>query len=79
MIFVYALKSLTRTYIYVGITNNIERRLFEHQAGQNKTTRIYRPFTMILFEEFKTRPEARLREKYLKSGIGKEFLKSLAI
>jgi len=59
------------------LTDNVERRFTEHQSGNNKTTKPYRPFKIILIETFNTRPEARLREKYLKSGVGKEFLKSL--
>ena len=49
----------------------------QHQTGKNKTTKPYRPFELILIEEYKTREEARKREKYLKSGIGKEFLKAI--
>ncbi|WP_367389978.1 GIY-YIG nuclease family protein [Lewinella sp. LCG006] len=37
MYFVYALKSHDRNYIYVGLTNNIDRRINEHNAGYNKT------------------------------------------
>jgi putative endonuclease len=77
MFFVYAIKSQRRNYVYVGLTNNFDRRLLEHSSGQNKTTRPYAPFKVILVEVHQTRPEARKREKYLKSGIGKEYLKSL--
>lgn len=77
MYFVYAIASLSRNYIYVGLTDNVDRRFTEHQSGNNKTTKPYRPFKIILTETFNTRPEARLREKYLKSGVGKEFLKSV--
>ncbi|HSL88737.1 MAG TPA: GIY-YIG nuclease family protein [Ignavibacteriaceae bacterium] len=75
--FVYALSSLLRNYIYVGQTDNIERRFIEHNNGKNKTTRPYRPFKLIYTEEFTSRKEAREKEKYLKSGSGKEFLKRL--
>ena len=77
MYFVYALKSLSRNYIYVGLTDNVERRFGEHQTGKNKTTKPYRPFEIIHIEEYETRPEARKREIFLKSGVGKEFLKTL--
>ena len=77
MFFVYAISSLTRNYIYVGLTNDINRRLSQHQNGQNKTTRVYKPFELILTEAFETRIQARKREKSLKSGSGKEFLKAL--
>jgi hypothetical protein len=42
-----------------------------------KTTKPYVPFRKILIEEYRNRKEARMREKYLKSGCGKEYLKSI--
>jgi len=77
MFFVYAIRSLTRNYIYVGLSNDYERRIREHNDGYERTTKPYRPFELILIEEFSTRPEARQREKYLKSGVGKAYLKGL--
>ena len=75
MYYVYVLNSLIRKYIYVGLTNNVERRFGQHQKGREKTTAPYRPFEIILTEKYSTRPEARKREKYLKSGVGKEWIK----
>lgn len=77
MFYVYAISSEIRKNIYVGLTNNLERRIKEHNSGNNRTTKPYRPFKLIYSEECKDRIEARKREKYLKSGVGKEFLKSL--
>ncbi len=77
MYFVYAISSKKRNYIYVGLSNDVNRRLSEHNSGKNKTTKAYRPFELIFKEKYNTRSEAREREKYLKSGVGKEFLKSL--
>jgi putative endonuclease len=77
MHYVYVIKSVNRNYIYVGISDNIERRFSEHQNGKNKTTKPYAPFILIYSEAFETRIEARKREIYLKSGIGKEYLKNL--
>jgi putative endonuclease len=77
MFYVYSIKSLTRNYIYVGLTNNIERRFVEHNNGENRSTKAYKPFVLIFTEQFETRQEAREKEKYLKSGVGKEFLKRL--
>jgi len=42
--YVYAIKSVNRNYIYVGLTNNIDRRLSEHNKGYNKKTKAYLPF-----------------------------------
>ncbi len=75
--FVYALKSLGRNYIYVGLTNDVDRRFDEHNKGYNKTTKPYRPFQIILREECPSRQAARTREKELKSSKGKRFLYNL--
>jgi putative endonuclease len=74
---VYAISSTTRRYIYVGLTNDVERRFDEHNKGKERTTRPYAPFSLIYTEVHATRLEARAREKYFKSGIGKEFLRTL--
>jgi putative endonuclease len=77
MFFVYAIKSTTRNYIYVGLTSNLVRRIHQHQSGQNKTTAPYAPFELFWVEEFNSRLDARSREKFLKSGAGKEWLKEI--
>jgi putative endonuclease len=76
MYYTYVIKSKVRKYIYVGLTSDIERRLKEHNDGKNRTTKPYLPFDLLLKEYYSTRIEARKREIYLKSGIGKEFIKS---
>ncbi len=73
MYYTYAIKSKLHNYIYVGITNNIQRRLHQHNKGYNHSTKAYRPFEIIYFEELPDRAAARQREKYLKSGVGKEL------
>ena len=77
MYFVYVLVSIKRNYIYAGLTNNTERRIAEHQNGWNRTTKPYAPFYTLLTESFPNRFTAGKRGIYLKSGVGKEFLKSL--
>jgi len=77
MFTVYAIKSKIRNYIYVGFTSDLNDRLHRHNSGYEKTTRAYAPFDLIFTEEFQTRTQARVKEKYLKSGIGKEFLKKI--
>ena len=73
----YALRSERRNYVYVGLTGDFERRLRQHNSGQNKTTKPYSPFKVIFRKESETRAAARLEEKRLKSGSGKELLRSL--
>ena len=75
--YVYALKSESRQYIYVGLTDNLERRIAQHNSGKSKTTKPYRPFRLIFSEKFSSRIEAREKEKYLKSTTGKRFLYKL--
>ncbi len=75
MYYVYAISSIDRNYIYVGMTNDLKRRVAQHNNGYQKTTRPYAPFILIYWEGCENRIDARKREKYLKSGIGKEFLK----
>ncbi len=77
MFTVYAIKSLSRNYIYVGLTSNLDERLKRHNNGYERTTKPYKPFVLIHSEVFDTRVQAREKEKYLKSGIGKEFLKKI--
>jgi len=77
MYYVYVLKSINKNYLYVGLTNNLKRRISQHEDGKERTTRSYKPFSLLYTENYLSRQEARNREKYLKSGTGKEFLKSL--
>jgi len=51
--------------------------LIRHNKGYEPTTKPYAPFQLIYSEITETRIEARTKEKYLKSGIGKEKLRSL--
>lgn len=77
MYIVYAIKSTTKNYIYVWMTNNLDRRIKEHNNWRNQSTKSYVPFELIYKEEYENRIDARKREKYLKSGIWKEILKKL--
>jgi putative endonuclease len=79
MYFVYVLKSHVDGRLYKGMTKNIETRIYEHNTGKNKSTRPYRPWILVYSKEFETREEARKHEKWLKSGIGREFLKSILV
>lgn len=62
--------------IYIGMSNNIEQRIKEHRVGRVKSTKQYKGlFKVLLIEECDNRIKARQREKYWKSGYGKERLK----
>ncbi|NTU98447.1 GIY-YIG nuclease family protein [Candidatus Falkowbacteria bacterium] len=75
MYIVYALQFKDR--IYVGITSDLSRRLAEHSRGKTKSTKNRGEFTVLYIEECDNRINAREREKYWKSGCGKEKLKQL--
>ena len=77
MFWVYAISSLKRNYIYLGLTSDLESRIARHNKGYEKTTKPYRPFVLLFSEQVNTRTDAREREKYWKSGIGKEKLRRL--
>ena len=59
------------------MTQDIRLRVKRHNDGRERTTKFYRPFELIYSEECENRPEARVCEKYWKSGTGKEKLKKL--
>jgi putative endonuclease len=75
MFIVYVLRSIVADKHYVGFTENLERRITEHNSGKSKFTSGYLPWEVIYTEEIEDRVQARKREKYLKSAAGKRFLK----
>lgn len=76
---VYILRNKTKGFQYVGMTNNLARRLAEHNAGYSYTTKKYTPFEVVYTEEYPDRLSTRHREKYLKSGSGREYIQSLQL
>ena len=74
MWFTYVIQSIKDCGVYVGMTSDVERRMREHNAGYNRSTRSRAPFVLFYVERCDSRPEARKREKFLKSGVGREFL-----
>ena len=74
---VYVIESQKDKRLYVGMSKQVENRLKEHNAGHVTSTKGYRPWKLLYREEVGDRPLARQREKYLKSGSGKEYLKTI--
>ena len=72
---VYAIRSTQRNYTYIGLTGDLANRLDRHNSGYERTTRAYRPFELVYTRSFTSRLEARVHEKWLKSGQGRDFLK----
>lgn len=76
MYYIYVLRSLKNKRFYTGSTEDLSRRLDEHNSGRSKATKYVRPFELIYQETFDSRSEALRREKELKTGKGREELKA---
>jgi putative endonuclease len=77
MYYVYILHSEKDKGLYIGYTSDLKRRLAEHQKGLSKSTKHRTPIRLVHYEAFQEGSDARAREKYLKSGYGRQQLKSL--
>jgi len=74
MITVYVLRSLGNGKRYVGITDNLVRRLNEHRRPGSTVGKLLGAFEVLRTEEFEDYVRARVREKFLKSGQGRKEL-----
>lgn len=79
MYIVYVLQSQNDGRLYKGFTDNLERRINEHNSGKTKSTKAFLPWKLVYQEAVSNREKARKREKYLKSGIGGDFLKTILL
>lgn len=77
MYYVYILLSETKTKTYTGVTQNVEKRLNEHNDGRVKSSRPYRPYKVIHMKVFQTLSDARLAERFYKSTTGRRRLKKM--
>ena len=71
---VYIIKSSKDNKRYIGCNKNILRRLDEHNNGLVKSTRNRRPLELIYIEGFENKSDAIARERFFKSGKGREYL-----
>lgn len=74
--YVYVLLSKVDGLFYTGYTKDIANRLSEHNAGRVQSTKYRIPFILIYWEGCLNQQDATRREKYLKSGNGKLYLKN---
>lgn len=77
--FVYVLKSKKDGNFYTGFSEDPERRLKEHNSGKTKSLFFRRPLALIYKEEYDDELQARRREKFLKSGQGRKYLKLISL
>ncbi len=75
-LFVYVLRSINFERNYIGFSRNVARRLRQHNSGKTKSTKPFLPWKVLFFEEFSSKEEALKREKFLKSGKGREYIKN---
>jgi len=77
--FVYILRSLSKEFSYIGSTNNLQRRLREHNDGLVHSTKAYKPYKIVAYVAVETEQKARDLEHYFKTGSGKAVLKKRII
>ncbi|MDO8611038.1 MAG: GIY-YIG nuclease family protein [bacterium] len=75
MYYDYILQSLKDRKTYVGYTDDFERRFKQHNSGQSKSTKYRAPFILLFKEEFNSQTDAKRRELWWKSGVGRRELK----
>lgn len=76
MFYTYVLKSKKNGRIYIGSTDNLKRRLLEHNQGRGgKYTSNNKPFEIIYYESYLTYDLAKKSEKFFKTGYGRDVLK----
>jgi putative endonuclease len=74
--YVYILESQKDNGWYTGYTSDLKKRLSEHQNGYTHSTKYRRPWKLIYYEACLSEADAIAREKYLKSGMGKRYLRN---
>ena len=72
--YVYILQSKKDNRWYTGYTADLRKRFSQHQANLHGWTKNRGPFELIYYEACKNEVDAKSREKYLKSGMGKRYL-----
>ncbi|MFA5841174.1 MAG: GIY-YIG nuclease family protein [Candidatus Paceibacterota bacterium] len=73
--YVYILESKQDGELYIGCTNDLKKRIKEHNNGLVFSTKIKKPYRIIHYEAFLNKKDAFLREKWLKTGWGRNQIK----
>jgi len=74
--YTYIFKSQKDNSFYIGWTNNLKIRLHKHNSGLVSATKYRKPFKLVYFEGCLNKQKAILREKSLKTGFGRKYLKN---
>lgn len=75
MYYVYILRSKKDKDLYIGCTKDLRKRFKEHNDGLSDSTSQRRPFELIYYEAILNKEDAFDREKYLKTGWGRNYLR----
>lgn len=75
MWYVYVLQNKYRKR-YIGSTKDLQKRILKHNSGNNRSTKYGIPWKIIYCEISLNINDTRAREKYLKSGMGRRYLKN---
>ena len=75
MFYVYAFYDRTRQIFYIGFTNDLKKRAGEHNMGKTQTTRRMPDKLLVYYEACLSKKDAAEREKQLKTGFGRGYLK----
>ncbi len=75
--YVYIIESQLDQSYYIGQTQDLEKRLNQHNNGLSKYTKRKMPWKLVYFEEFENRSDAMRRESFLKRQRNREFYKRL--
>ena len=75
--YVYVLKSRVKNFIYAGFTHNLKKRFYEHNNGEETSTKAYVPFDLIFYEAYRNEKDAKRREEYFKTTKGKVTLRQM--
>jgi len=76
MFYTYCLQSeIDMNELYFGYTSDLKNRLKEHNSGHNFSTKRHLPWKLIYYEACLLESDARRREKYLKTNIGRRMFK----
>jgi predicted GIY-YIG superfamily endonuclease len=74
MYYVHLIKSINNPdRKYIGYTEDLDKRLSNHNCGTTPHTAKYMPWEQVMFFAFSDKDRATAFEKYLKSGSGREF------
>ena len=76
MFYIYVLYSYKDNRLYTGFTSDLKKRVSMHKNGSVYSTKYRRPLELIYFEGCLSEMDAKRREKYLKSGNGKIYLRN---